>query len=348
MSRFKEIMIIGDAHARGRAHGEQLRDEIATAIDFYRSAFALEDAIVMEQASYFRRVISDFNSDYATEIEGIAEAAGQDTLWLVALNARTEILALKNAKAATSRVANECTSLCFGDTALVGQTWDWGEPLEHLCAVAHLEREDGHRIRMLVEPGMLGKIGMNSAGVGVCLNILTLPGQRLDGLPIHVMLRAILDSISAAGAAATIDSAAAGKSSNVVVADKSGACFEREFAGAETFLPAPHGDTVHVHTNHYCGREINAPGDPEFYNSRTRMKRAQARIDAASDHSVESMQGILSDRSDNPYPIFRPYLPDEELVAVGTVATMVMDLKAGDFHIRRGADAHAPFVIYSV
>ncbi|MCP3688494.1 MAG: hypothetical protein GY784_08770 [Gammaproteobacteria bacterium] len=33
---------------------------------------------------------------------------------------------------------------------------------------------------------------MNSCDLGVCLNILTL-GQVVNGLPVHVVLRAILD-----------------------------------------------------------------------------------------------------------------------------------------------------------
>ena len=344
MQTFREIEISGDAHQRGVMHGEQLSVEIAEAIAIYGSAFGLSESAVFEQAAHFSQVIADFNADYAAEIDGIAEGSGQDVRWITALNARTEILALKNLS--TARVAsNECTSMCFGAAPVLGQTWDWGQPLEVLCAMFRIERPDGHVIRMMSEPGIIGKIGMNSAGVGVCLNILTLVGYRLGGVPIHVMLRAILDCTSTAEAAAMIDSAAAGKSRNGIVADKTGDCFDREFAGPETMLPDRFNGNL-IHTNHYLSREINGHDDPLFFNSRTRMARAMNRVSAAEEPTASAMIDILSDRTDNPFPIFREYLPDEEFGAVGTVATIVMDLAAGEMHVRKGSDPETGFKVY--
>ncbi len=357
MNRFREIDVSGDARERGLLHGQQLTGEIALALDFYRDVFRLPDNVVLEQARHFRNVIGDFNADYADEIAGIAEGCGQDALWITALNARTEILALlkaeeEEAKAKAARPVfrsrasvNECTSMCFTGSSVLGQTWDWGQPLEALCAMMRIKRPDGHVIRMLTEPGIIGKIGMNSAGLGVCLNILTL-GEKLEGVPIHVMLRAILDCASADEAADTIDRAPLGKSSNVMVADKSGHCFDREFAGDETLSP-DYGDGNMVHTNHYLGKEINAAGDPLFYNSHARMRRASERVAGADSHTTATMCDILSDQSHKTFPVYRPYVADEDLGSVGTVATIVMDLPAGTMHVRKGADPASGFVSYS-
>lgn len=341
METFREIEIAGAAYGRGVMHGEQLRGEIAAALAFYREVFGLADDELRARAAHFERVITGFNPDYAEEIRGIADGAGLEVPWIVALNARTEILA-----AVRNAAPDECTALCFPDRAILGQTWDWGEPLEPLCAVVRIERPDGHVIRMLCEPGMVGKIGMNSAGLGVCLNILRL-GEALDGVPVHVMLRAILDCRSVAEATAVIDREPGGKSSNVLVADSAGNCFDMEFAGGETFLPGAL-DGVFVHTNHYLGREINAPDDPLFGNSRTRMKTTTARAQRAAGHTVPEMIDILSDNSNDEFPVYRPYRPDPELGPVGTVATIVMDLTARDFHIRRGNDPASPFTRYAV
>lgn len=341
MDTFREIEIGGEARERGRAHGEALRDEIAGAIDYYRTIFNLPDGTILERAGYFQRVIGDFNEDYATEIAGIAEGAAQDPLWITALNARTEILGINK-----PAQINECTSMCFAGAPVLGQTWDWGKALESLCAVVHLKRPDGHTIRMLTEPGIIGKIGINNAGLGVCLNILTL-GKPLEGVPIHVMLRAILDCRSSDEAASVIDSAPLGKSSNVIVADRSGTSFDREFAGDETFLPETHGGH-HVHTNHYLGKVINAGDDPLFDNSRARMATAVERITNVVTQSVDEMKHILSDRSNSTYPIYRPYIPDDQLQEVGTVATIVMDVSEQTFDIRKGCESAAPFRTYGV
>jgi len=349
MQTFREIDISGDARERGNAHGEQLRDEIAAALDYYRTIFNLTNDIILNQAAHFRGVISAFNDEYAVEIDAIADGSNQDPLWITALNARTEILGLNKPEQARPPV-NECTSMCFAGptvpTPILGQTWDWGKAMEDLCAIVHLTRPDGHEIRMLTEPGIIGKIGMNNAGLGVCLNILTL-GTPLNGVPIHVMLRAILDCRSAGEAAVVIDSAPDGKSSNVMIADRSGTCFDREFAGDETFLPDAF-DGHHIHTNHYLGKPINASNDPLFDNSRARMATAREGVSAIAAHTVDSMKILLSDRSHDTFPIFRPYLPDEALEEVGTVATIVMDVKKGALHIRKGCDPAREFSTYRV
>jgi isopenicillin-N N-acyltransferase-like protein len=341
MQTFREINISGNAYERGIMHGEQLQGEIAEALNFYRSIFKLPEAVVLEQAAHFQPVIGDFNPDYLEEINSIAQGAEQDPLWIVALNARTEILALSGKIS-----VNECTSLCFTARPILGQTWDWGKPLEGLCSVMKITQPDGHVIRMMSEPGIIGKIGMNNAGLGVCLNILTL-GDKLDGVPIHVMLRAILDCKSAAEAAAVISRAPTGKSSNIIVADDSGHCFDLEFAGGETLSP----DMVngcYAHTNHYLGKEINGHEDPLFCNSRARMSTATDHVEQIDAYSVDTMIDILSDRSHDQFPIFRPYVPDDVLQDVGTVATIVMDLSAREFHIRRGNDPENTFTKYTV
>ena len=48
------------------------------------------------------------------------------------------------------------------------------------------------------------------------------------------------------------------------------------------------------------------------------------------------MKIILSDRSDRAYPIWGTYEPDTNLQEVGTVATIIMNLKAQKLHIRKG------------
>lgn len=341
MAKFREIDIAGTAHERGVMHGEQLRGEIADALDFYRDIFMLPTESVLDRAAHFQRVIAAFNTDYSEEIRGISDGSGQELPWIVALNARTEILALKGKTS-----VNECTSICFSDRPVLGQTWDWGKPLEPLCAVMRISRPDGHVIRMLGEPGIIGKIGMNSAGLGVCLNILTL-GGGLDGVPIHVMLRAILDCKSADEAAAVIDRAPAGKSSNVIVADGSGNSFDTEFAGGETLNPESLGGNF-IHTNHYLGREINAPDDPLFFNSRARLNTARERVSQSMEYTAAGMVEILSDRSHGQFPILRAYVPDDMLQDIGTVATIVMDLSARELHIRKGNDPDNRFTKFVV
>src|SRR6185436_584334 len=117
------------------------------------------------------------------EIAGIAHGAGQDEYELRAINARTEILAGMSG-------LTECSVV--GQGGLLAQNWDWHPDATHSTLVWIVEHEHGW-FATLTEAGILGKIGLNDAGLGVCLNILhTTADGGLDGTPIHILLRRTL------------------------------------------------------------------------------------------------------------------------------------------------------------
>ena len=54
---------------------------------------------------------------------------------------------------------------------------------------------DGGAFTTFTEAGILGKIGLNNHGVGVCINILGSSSDGgLGGIPIHILLRLLLQS----------------------------------------------------------------------------------------------------------------------------------------------------------
>ena len=67
--------------------------------------------------------------------------------------------------------------------------------------------------QMITEPGIIGKIGLNSSGLGVCLNILRI-NKRLDGVPVHIVLRAVLDATNINDALDRAKASGQGKASN--------------------------------------------------------------------------------------------------------------------------------------
>jgi hypothetical protein len=78
------------------------------------------------------------------------------------------------------------------------------------------------------------------------------------------------------------------------------------------------------------------------------MNTATDHIERINAYSVETMVDVLSDRSHAQFPIFRPYIPDDVLQNVGTVATIVMDLSVQEFHIRKGNVLRNTFSKYTV
>ncbi len=297
---------------------------------------------VFDRAQQFRMAIRDFNVEYGTEIEAIAEAADIHPLWIYALNSRTELLAL----GAAAKV-NECTALYFRKTSILGQNWDWGQRMEDLTVLMRIERPDGHVIRMIAEPGIIGKIGMNSAGVGACLNLLRCRETPDVGVPVHVVLRSILDANSLAEARQSVAAAGGGKASNILAGDCDGNFFDVEFAGRRTLFHDSEGDVVR-HTNHYlCESSLDSPV-VDLSNSRCRFDVAEQRSASLTAFGVDQMANVLSDQSDAEFPILRGYVPDDVVQEVGTVCTIAMELAEGRLHIRKGNDAADPLIEYTV
>jgi isopenicillin-N N-acyltransferase-like protein len=300
---------IGDPGERGLEHGRLLAGEIQQTVELYLRYFATPEAEIVSMAEEYSRAVREYNVDYATEIEAIAEAADLPPWKIYALNARTEII---------NRKAPECTALYFARNRILGQNWDW-----------------------LIEPGMLAKIGMNSCGLGVCLNILLQPHGGA-GVPVHVVLRAVLDSMSIEQAKQEIMRSGNDKASHLLLGDARGGCFGMELAAEGVHELTPTNDLL-VHTNHYLTPGIAEP-DPQS-TTRDRLAKAQTLGGDASDQSVGDMRRILLDMSDGERSINSTYRsrPDFDGMDAGTVATLVMDLPNKVIHVSQGNDPQREF-----
>ncbi len=334
---FPVIKISGSARERGRQHGTILKERIHRTLEFYRQQFQLSEEKILSFADQFRQATTAFRDDIAEEIDELAKAAAVDPLWIYALNGRTELLNLN---------PMECTTLVFKNPRLMGQNWDWHSEMEELAVILDIEREDGHRILTMTEPGMVGKIGMNHRGVGVCLNFMTIENYRPHGVPLHVILRSILDSNSVQEAMALIDQQLYGKVGNIVISNGTGDVVDLELGGDE-FFSLPVGD-LFVHTNHFLTK---IDYDLKLFPSSTsRYKRATELIQRLKAPSIDALKEILKDRGNAEAPICRthfshPWLVDDASI---TVTSIVMDLSNLDFHITRGNPFDHPFTVFSL
>lgn len=356
---FPIIEIQGTAHERGRMHGRQARARIEHSIATYARLFAfcgIDWQGAQTLGAGYRNVIGDFDPELLEEIEGIAAGSGRQLNEILALNARTEILPPSYPgdphadwhKIASANVAGgvpdwgECTSVAVkpaqsttGST-LLAQNWDWlGAQRAALVLIRGTEtgiETDGATYLTLTEAGMLAKIGLNSHGFGVCLNILRSSDDGTkSGVPVHVLLRALLKRSGVADAVGFASKLSFGASSNVLCADAGGDTAALEFSprgldvvrGAEAAL---------CHTNHFLAPEAakhQASLAPSL-STYPRLERITALTGAHSGRfSPEDLQSMLRDESAGLLSICRrpdPSMPPE--ARVETVASVVMDLGA--------------------
>jgi len=330
--RFRHLHLQGSPAEIGWRHGSALGDEIGGVLDFYRGIFDISEHDLLEMGGQYGGIIANFNKDYAIEIEAIAKAAKQDARLIFALNSRSEIF--------NRTSVAECTAVFNSHDAVLAQNWDWSQTLQPLVADIQLERPDGHRIRMLTEPGIIGKIGMNNAGLGACLNILQL-NEELHGLPVHVLLRAILDCSGIEEVAILLRQQCTGKASHVLIGDEKGACIGIEFAGAKCHYLHPDSGLL-LHTNHYLADD--ALNDVELYPS-THERLSQARAMLIDDPTRNGILGMLVDQSQAELSICKPYTPSltRGFGNVGTVFTVLMNLVDGSMMIRKGSSPGGDF-----
>ena len=89
------------------------------------------------------------------------------------------------------------------------------------------ERAGQPTILTVTEAGQVGKIGMNSAGLGVCLNFLQ-HRDKGQGMPIHLILRQMLGCATPGDAIYEAYRVPRGGSANVMLAHAEGEILDLE------------------------------------------------------------------------------------------------------------------------
>lgn len=238
----------------GAAHADGVRRTAAT----YAGLFARRGEPGFDARSWagrFREAIGDVDPEALAEISGIAEGAGVDELDVVAINARTEILAK-----ADPRGERECSTVLVTANdapAYAVQTWDWyagmaDNWLQWRIPLVDDQTADNGWLETVTEYGLLAKIGVSSRGVGVMLNMLHHESDENDdvGFPVHLLSRRILSrSTSYDESEAMCRELAVAASTSLTVLDRTaGATIELFPDGPGVLRPT---DGLLVRTNHF-------------------------------------------------------------------------------------------------
>ena len=357
---FPLIEVYGSARERGQQHGSKARARIERAIGNYARLFAycgIDWQRAQRLGAGYRDIVGALDPALLAEIEGIAAGAGRRVDEILALNARTEILppsypgephpdrvriAAANLKAGVPDWG-ECTAVAVkpaqsaSGATLLAQNWDWLGAQRSALVLLRVRGDDGASCLTLTEAGMLAKIGLNNHGFGVCLNIMRSADDGAHaGVPVHVLLRALLAREGVADAIAFAERLSFGASSNVLCADAAGetAALELSPRGLEVIRGA---DAALCHTNHFlapASAQHQASLAPSL-STLPRLERMRALTGAhRGKFSVADLERMLRDEADGYLSICRS--PDPALdaeVRIETVASVVMDLGRRVMHV---------------
>jgi len=336
--------------ARGQGLGRALAGPIASNVAIYRRLFGLRGLSPAQIAGFGRRAlerIGEWYPELAEEIEGIARGAGLPVADVAALNARTELLAFGRGECTT--VA--CTGAATASAEPLGmQTWDWHEELSGGWCVWTIAHTDGPVVRTLTEAGIVGKIGVSDAGVGVLLNIL---GHDDDGppmgVPVHILNRGVLDRARTGVEALRMLSTArvsASSAVTVVAADEDdGIVCTVELSPAGPGFVTPNRNGVVIHTNHFLAdpgrggdRMVREGPDSVLRHelARRRLARRRSGIDEAA-----VLEVLASHRGGDGAICCHPAVDAPFGDRFRTLATVTIEPAAAMLRVRAGGPCEA-------
>jgi len=335
-----------DARARGRELGLAQRGRIQAVWRIYQQIFAaygLGEGLVREVADDALAAVVAWAPSYAEEIAGLAAGAGLEAWELAAVNARSEVLARYRAP-----MAGECSTAVFlpaGAPPRTIQTWDWHEGLRGLTGVWQLQPRPGHTVKTFTEVGLLGKIGVNSAGLGLHFNLLQHDADgEVNGIPVHLLARRVLDDATDLDSAEEILGAAPGVSASVALTVVSRA---RGRSEAATFEVSPAGirrvepsaDGLLLHTNHFLHPDLAVHErlgrtEPDTYARHRRLLERAALL--RSPNIGDRAAAMVSHQEDGAGLCAHPGAPGDLTARSQTLITIALDPEKGRLLFRDG------------
>ncbi|KAI4753986.1 AAT-domain-containing protein [Aureobasidium sp. EXF-3400] len=318
-----EITCKGSPYEIGYQHGSQASHQIQGSINFYTKLFLettkLSWAQVRSTALEFEEIIQQHWPNYLEEMRGIAEGANKTLADIIALNVRTEIN--------FGLFSDGCTALSWlhDDASVLAQNWDWMTEQKQNLLLLTIHQQNKPTIKMVTEAGLIGKIGFNSAGVGVCLNAIRAKGMDKTRMPCHLGLRLVLESTSCKEAVDALQKYGIASSCHMSIADANGSVgLEWSYKDLQVLEMNKKGQVFH--SNHYLVPHPGVTDTVWLEDSKFRIKRIQEICDGLGDSpTTKEVQALFKDEKNYPFAICRA---EEEGNHSGTLFNIVMDLKA--------------------
>lgn len=182
---------------------------------------------------------------------------------------------------------------------------------------------------------MIGKIGINSAGVGVCLNAIRIKGMDPTKLPCHLGLRMVLDSNSREEAVRRLEEYGVASACHMLIADAEGG-IGLEWSSADVQKCTMNAAKQVFHSNHYIlphpsvGEDTNWLKDSSF-----RVKRIEElAVKLGKSPTEDDIFELFKDETNYPGAICRAQKSPSTSASLFNIV-MDLDQKRADVRLGR-------------
>ena len=349
------VKLKGTPFEQGLAHGEVLKEAIQHNLNLYFKRFqeelGLAPAEVLTSAGAYERAIQQRSPDYYSTMEGVAAGSGTALAEIIALNIRYELFYYAYG------IADGCTSFALAPERsgahhlLIGQNWDWIPQVKG--ALLHATYEDGLETLSFTEAGIVGgKIGLNSAQLGLAINGLTSTADDWQSFhtPFHVRCYNILRQRNFGAAVEVVTNETRACSANFIIAQAPDKFVDIEASPNTLHRPAPEAG-ISVHANHFVDPDaagvVEPPNDEHRPQSYERHTRLSTLLGGQSTFTLEEVKTRLRDHQGHPNSVCRH--PDErvsEYERYETVTSVVMDLNNLAMHVSDGPPCQNDYEVH--
>jgi isopenicillin-N N-acyltransferase-like protein len=235
-------------------------------------------------------------------------------------------------------LSDGCTALSWktSDASFLAQNWDWNFDQTPNIICLSIKQSPKPSIHMMTEGGIIGKIGLNSAGVGVTLNAIQAPGVSYDKLPCHLALRTVLNSTSREAAANALRKTGLASACHITIADSSTGGIGFECTALDIVeMPMEQDGQLPgtcTHSNHLV-KKHKVEEKAFLIDSPFRLDRIQELMKNTGKPSLEGISEMLKDDKNYPTAINRAV---GEKSTSQTLFSIVMDLRKGFARVKMG------------
>ncbi|EMC97628.1 hypothetical protein BAUCODRAFT_68242 [Baudoinia panamericana UAMH 10762] len=318
-----QIHCEGTPYQIGLKHGQEAKLQISRCLNFYAGMFQetakMDWGRVQQLAMTFESIMERKWPAYLEEMHGVADGAGVDMAEIIAINVRTEI--------AFGMFSDGCTALSWRTeyASFLAQNWDWMEAQKENLIILTIEQTDKPTIKMVTEAGLIGKIGMNSAGVGVCLNAIKAKGMDPTRIPCHLGLRMVLESQSRDEAVQKLEKYGVASSCHMLVADAHGGV-GLEWSSVELQKVPMNVSEQVFHSNHYLRKHKGVEDTNWLGDSNFRVVRIEELCKSLGGHpNSQNLFELFKDEANYPGSICRSQLDGAQSASLFNI---IMDLQA--------------------
>ncbi len=345
LTRYPEVTVSGSPRELGRqlgeAAGETIRAFCAAALERVNQTVKISqasaDAIAAASIDWAER----YSLDMVEELRGTAEAARVTLNDLMLLQVRNQL---------QPDAAGGCTSFAWarspGGGCLAGQNWDNDPALDPFTIVLTRRPTGKPAFTTVTQAGLIAYIGLNDAGIGVCLNSLPAPSRKL-GVPHYFTVRGIYEARSLEAAVEAVRRAERAIPANIMLATPEGPANLEVTIDDVCVLTDPVRVT---HANHCLHPRLAAINGlfGELIQSHARLERIDALFAASpnTEPTLADLQAALRDHQDWPHSICRHANDDPKFGFWETVFSVILDPVERCVHVTRGTPCTQPYETY--